>query len=150
MENYNNNIGGWLQVFQIVTFIGIVALPVTVLYEITIGIGLLHELDIFDIYLGVLILVIVLLPGMIFSIFIFLKISLNAQTTPKKINNLLAYMTLTSIVITVVFFCLFSWSGTYITPSFLNTIISDFLYYFIWTRYFNRSKRVRVFYGSNA
>ncbi|VAW81476.1 hypothetical protein MNBD_GAMMA12-2226 [hydrothermal vent metagenome] len=133
-------IGGWLRVFQIFTIIGIVFLPMVGLYVLYLYFSIGYtDTD----YLNLALLSAEALPGFVFSILIFRIIGSNNESTPQLINNMLAFMVLLAVVITIVLFQ----SGLAIRP---QPILIDLVYYFIWTRYFNKSKRVFEFYGANA
>ncbi len=131
--------GIWLRLFQIFTFLGIVILPITIAYIVTLwGVDVTK-----DIWIDLLATFAESLPIFIFSIIIFLKLKVIEPSTPEKIEELLIMQCGISVVTSLVLYILYKQSITTIKPS---AVLTDLIYCVVWVNFFRRSKRVKSFY----
>jgi hypothetical protein len=92
-------------------------------------------------------LILELLPTTIFSFIIWRMVSVKKSTTPSRIKSVMRIDLLFSLIIGVILYLAFK--KGFITDKpvpFLGSVI----YYFIWSSYFNSSKKVLSYYGFNS
>lgn len=134
--------GIWLRLFQILTILGIIILPIVIAYVVYtlwgVEVGKKIWIDMFA-------TLVESLPFFIFSIMIFQKLKIIEPTTPLKIEELLIMQCGISIFTSLVLYILYKQSITTIKPS---AILTDLIYCVIWVSFFRRSKRVKSFYKS--
>lgn len=135
MKSYDN-IGGWLAVFRILTWMGVVGFAVYEICE-----ALLFILKRAD-YFNTESLICFIINLVIFAILlrIALLIQKKAPDTPTHIANLL--------IVIAVFGILSYFYSLHISED--ATPPRGIVWAVIWILYFNKSKRVNAYYGNNA
>lgn len=137
-------IGGWLRFYKIITIISlsIAALLIVVIAALAV-LGIDAGENIYDLAATAL----EIAPSLAFSILVLKIIEVRENDTPSKINHYILAYTIATFVIYAGLRYLFANDFMIEKPTpALGTVI----YYFIWTSYFKKSKRVKEFYGSNA
>ncbi len=136
--------GGWLRFYQVINILSIVFIGILILaiagFEIM---GAYEENELKDAFIGIF----EFLPDLIFPIIIIRILKIKNEKIPDEIVKYLGYYVAASLLVYGIFYYLFKTDVIAEKPvSFLSSLI----YYYIWSSYFKKSKRVKAYYGANA
>ncbi len=135
--------GIWLRLFQILTVLGIIGLPVMIVYVAYTVWG--TEID-KETWIDFLAIFIESLPIFILSILIFRELNIIRPSTPEAIEELLVTQFGITFVVSLVLYVLFKQSYITVKPS---SVFFDIVYCIVWVSFFRRSKRVKSYYEIN-
>lgn len=136
--------GGWLRFYQVINIISVVFIGIVILAIVAFGFMEAYDDNEFS---EAIIGIFEFLPDLIFSIAIIRILTTQNQGIPGKIVKYLGYYLAASLLAYAVFYYLFKIEVVTEKPvSFFGSVF----YYFIWSSYFKKSKRVKAYYGENA
>lgn len=143
-ENQKPLIGGWLRFFQVINVLGLLF---SVFVVLSFPVMHLYVEGVIDSSADLFAILFELAPGLVTTFLIVRALPKNDAGVPDRIKALITYY----VGFTVLFYGILTalLKAGYITekPTF---IVGDIIYYLIWVSYFQKSKRVRVYYGANA
>ena len=143
-ENQQPAIGGWLRCFQVLVLI---SLTLNAIVLIAIPVFHLYVEGVYDKVADVIAITIEMLPSVVFM-YLIARITPKAEAeVPAKIKNYLRYYL--GAVVCIYFILLMAFNNDLIEEK-PAPFIGLFIYYAIWASYFNKSTRVRAYYGANA
>ena len=136
--------GGWLRFYQMINIISVVFVGVIVLavaaFEIM---GAYEENELKETFIYFF----EFLPDFIIPIMILRILKIKDEKTPDQVVKFLGYYVAVSLLLYGIYYYLFETNMVAEKPvSFWSSVI----YYFIWSSYFKKSKRVKAYYGANA
>ncbi len=137
--------GGWIKFFRIFNLLYWVAGVVITIAVI--GIALFFDIEPEQNLIDLAAITIEMLPGTIMSFIIWKSILVCDCETPNKIRSLLDIEFTLNVLTFIALF--FAFKEGYVSDK-PNPIFFSLIYYFIWTSYLKRSKRVLSLYGSNT
>ena len=137
--------GGWLRFFRIINAIywisgGLVIVGLGALMLFTWGESPQEDWDILS---GV----IEVIPGTIMSFLIWKVVLVQSIETPPQLKQLLQVELALHFIVTA--FIYYAYKQGYISDGPVPILVS-IVYYFIWSTYLKKSKRVKSFYGKNS
>jgi len=143
-ENQAPSIGGWLRFFQVMSYLGLISSALAIL-----AFPVMHLFveGVVDRLVDLVALIFELSPGLIFSFLIVRALPVREPDIPARLKSLLGYYLGITLLFYVILTAAFKTGHLTDKPS---PFIGDIVYYAIWASYFNKSKRVRAYYGANA
>jgi len=138
------SIGGWLRFFQVVNVLSIVigGLVLLGLSAMVILVGFDEE-GIADVVAACA----EMFPAILFSVLIVRVLGDRNENTPARVAQLLKYNFSAAAFVFIAVMALFFADVVSEKPT---SILGSLLYYYIWTSYFKKSKRVNEYYGANT
>jgi len=136
--------GGWLRFYQILNVLSIIVLIV--------ALGFLLFLSFTESFSNQNLIDFAMIglestPILLLSIFTLKILNKKEGEVPGKVKSYLDYYLSATVVIYVILYISFSKGQITEKPT---PLLGDIIYYFIWTSYFKKSKRVKVYYGKNT
>jgi len=143
MDKYTH-FGGWLRFYQIINIISLVIFGLFFLAGIAFSfLGYYESGESTDMIAAL----VESIPGLFISIVAIKLLTVKSPQTPNKMVKMLGYYVTATIVIYAVLFYLHKTEQISEKPlSFWGSVI----YYYIWSSYFKKSKRVNGYFGANA
>jgi hypothetical protein len=140
-----NEFGGWLKFFYITMWIGLVALPIYMLLLLP---------GLFGGARGAVYWLVILIDDAI-CVFLGYKIiraiKKREADTPNRLIRLLAFVLLVGVIFAVpeIYFgrIVRGMEGVW---EVVKAVIKVIIWFFVWTTYFRKSKRILAYYGKNA
>lgn len=136
--------GGWLRCFQVLHIISLALIVIMV-----VAFAGMAAFDYFEVgYINELwALGLEILPDLVFSIVVIKIVMIRQADIPQKIVKFLGYYVAATFVIYMILF--YSYSAEQISEK-PTSFWGSAIYYLIWSSYFRKSKRVKVYYGENS
>ncbi|HEO66331.1 MAG TPA: hypothetical protein ENI73_10760 [Spirochaetes bacterium] len=137
-----DELSGWLKTFQVTNLLTLFFLPITVIYFV-----FLYSYNKTTIPLAIILVLIGELGVYWFITYKILKcIKLRSEDVPNMISKLL----LSLVIVSDGFLAIKHLIDLDLTMNSVKVLVSEVLYFFGWAMYFEKSKRVKAYYGANT
>ena len=142
-EKYST-FGGWLRFFQIINILWVVLIGLVITASLVFA-----SLDYYEPheYSDVFAAAFELTPEFVISIVTLGALARKSPTTPAKIVQNMGYYVWATLAVYFILYYLFKSGAITDKPI---TFWGAVIYYYIWSSYFKRSKRVKSYYGANC